>query len=339
VDNATPNTLGFLRIVVCTLLLSNVLWEDLASAALIPRSFVRPMGVMTLLNQVPGLAELPGNRGALLALQGTTAVLLLLGILSWKTRVVLPLAAVAYLIMGGILRHFTHFFHQSLAPFQVLIVLCLLPSGDGWSLDRLTRLARGEPLPPGHLATPFYGLCRLACWTPLCLVYLFAGISKIRNGTWLWWHPVNMRSIVAVDMLNPQPFHFGLDRHLFDAPDFVLALGGLATLAIEGGFCAVLFLPLARRILPPAASLMHLGIWLTEGVFFPDLLVFPLICWEARFLSPREESPVSPPFFPRAGRRIIPWISGSLLGLYMALIVFIHGPRLPSRSLIASPAA
>jgi len=336
---ATPDSLAAIRIVVCALLLMNALWEDLPSAAVVPTDFARPMGVMSLLNRLPaGIAQLPGNALGLFVLQGTTAGLLLMGIVGWRTRITLPLAALAYLLMGGILRQYTHFFHQCLAPFHVLIVLCLLPSGDGLSLDRLIRESRGETMPPRGQATSFYGLCRFLCWIPIALVYFFSGLSKIRNGSWLWWHPVNIRSIIAGDMLNPEQFDFGLGSRLFDAPDLLLALGGLATLAIECVFIAVLFLPLARRVLPPAASLMHLGIWLMEGVLFYDLIVLPLICWDVEPLAgklrklwrastateplpPGTESTTWPRRDSGTGQGTIPGFCAGLLGLFLAALL------------------
>src|SRR5207244_3372524 len=65
-----------------------------------------------------------------------TAVRLLAGAVGWHARAVLPLAAVGYLVFGGILRQYSAFYHAGLVPLYVLGVLCFTPCTDAWSMDR-----------------------------------------------------------------------------------------------------------------------------------------------------------------------------------------------------------
>src|SRR5205085_12147433 len=98
----------------------------------------------------------------------------------WRTRIVIPLCALASLVMQGILRENSFFWHQNLVPTYVLIVLSFTRCGDGWSLDRLLRIYRGQDVPDAAVAAARYGWARYACWIPISLTYASAGFSKLR---------------------------------------------------------------------------------------------------------------------------------------------------------------
>ncbi|NBC18390.1 MAG: hypothetical protein GVY18_13855, partial [Bacteroidetes bacterium] len=142
VGTATPGTIGAIRVLVCFVLLVSTLWEHLPSTAALPRELVHPMGVMTLLNLIPGFEAFTASPVALGIFQAMTATLLVLGMVGWRTRWVLPMAAVGYLILGGLLRQYAWFYHTGLLALYLLIVLAMVPSQDGWSLDRLRKLWR-----------------------------------------------------------------------------------------------------------------------------------------------------------------------------------------------------
>ena len=69
---------------------------------------------------------------------------LLLGVVGHGSRIVVPAAALCYLVMAGVLREYAWFYHTGLIPIYVLAVLSFTPCGDGWSLDRAIRIARGD---------------------------------------------------------------------------------------------------------------------------------------------------------------------------------------------------
>src|SRR5512145_1096063 len=103
VPPASARDLAAIRILVGGILLGSTLIEDVASTAALPRGLVQPMGVLDALYALPiGFTALVESAPALGALRWATAALLLLATVGWHTRVVLPLAAGAYLVLGGI---------------------------------------------------------------------------------------------------------------------------------------------------------------------------------------------------------------------------------------------
>ena len=275
VGDATPGSLGAIRMLTCGILLLHTLWEGLASSALLPQEMINtPGGVMRVLALLPiGFERFLANEAGLRAFQWLTGLFLFLGAIGWKTRITVPLGAVCYLLMGGIFRLYAWFYHQGVVPLYVMGVLSLVPCGDGWSVDRLRKVARGESVPPADRASPVYGWARYACWVVIALPYLAAGMSKLRNSGFFWWDATNMRVFLYRDTLNPMGFNSELSLWLSPAPDVVFALLGLVGLLGELLFVLVLFSRWARRILPFVAAGMHVGIFFLQNILFLDLIL------------------------------------------------------------------
>ena len=212
--------------------------------------------------------------------QRLTELLLLLGAVGWRTRVVIPLCALCTLVMQGILREYTGFWHQNLVPIYVLIALSFTPAGDGWSVDRLLRLYRGLPVPDAQRATPAYGWARYACWVPIALTYTSAGFSKLRADGFGWVSAINQKGLLFEQTLYPRAGNFSISLHLQQAPDFVFVFLGLAAVLGEALFIAVLFSRLARRILPALEILMHVGIVFLMNIVFFDLMLLLLVFYD-----------------------------------------------------------
>ncbi|MBI4004250.1 MAG: DUF393 domain-containing protein [Candidatus Omnitrophica bacterium] len=278
VGEATPGTLGAIRMLTCGILLLHTLWEGLASTALLPREMINtPGGIMRVLALLPiGFERFLANETALGVFQWVTGALLFLGAIGWRTRITVPLGAVGYLLMGGIFRLYAWFYHTGVIPVYVMAVLSLTPCGDGWSVDRLRKVARGAPVPPADRATAVYGWARYACWVVIALPYLAAGMSKLRNSGLTWWNATNMRIFLYRDTLNPMGFESELSLRLTSAPDAVFAVLGLVGLLAELVFVSVLFSRWARRILPFVAAGMHAGIFLLQNILFLDLMLLQL---------------------------------------------------------------
>lgn len=146
VGTATPGTLGAIRMVVCGILLANVLWEDLASTADLPVEMRVPLGVIKILHLLPiNFNGFLDSQILLTAWQWMTGAALFLAMIGLRTRIALPVATIGYLILGGIMREYSHNFHTCLIPLYCLIVLLGTPSQDGWSFDRLLAISRGQP--------------------------------------------------------------------------------------------------------------------------------------------------------------------------------------------------
>ncbi len=281
VEGATATSLAGFRILVCGVAFVMVLIEDLPSSALLPRGLIEWRGLVGPLRFVPGFTALLASPVALLAVELATLGALLAAALGWRARATLPLSAVGYLLVSGILRLYSRFFHTGLMPLLLLVTLCFTPCADALSVDRRRSPVRAsDPEAP----LPRYGWARWLCWLVLALGYFEAGLSKLRSGGLLWWHPDNLRDTVLTDSLNPMRFDFDGGLRLVAAPDLVFALMGLAALAVELTYPLVLVSRAARRVLPLAAIGMHVAILLLQNVAFFDQLALQLLFFDFRWL-------------------------------------------------------
>jgi predicted DCC family thiol-disulfide oxidoreductase YuxK len=279
VGNATPGSLGAIRMWTCAILLLTTLLEDFGSIAWLPAAVRQPQGLLGYLYPL-GLGALVASEMSLRAFQVVTELLLFLGVIGWRTRLVLPCAAVCHLVLLGVLIDYSFFWHQNLVALYVLMVLCFTPCSDGWSVDRLRKIARGHTVPDAERASPVYGWARYACWVVIALPYVQAGLGKLRDGGLFWWHATNMRTNLYMDTLNPREFDWAFSLQLVQAPDVFFALLGVFALCSETFFGLVLFSRLARRIFPVAALLMHIGIFLLQRVLFIDLILLQLLFFD-----------------------------------------------------------
>ncbi len=281
VGEATPGSLGVIRMLTCAILLTNTLWEDLGSSALLPREMINLRGIMKLLYFLPiGFDQFTANQGALNIFQMVTAVILFLALIGWKTRVMVPLGGLCYLLLGGILRHYAWYYHTGLIPTYLMLVLSFTPSGDGWSLDRLLKIFKGKPVPPADHPAAIYGWSRYACWVTLAVPYVAAGMSKLRNGGLFWWSADHMKMFLYRDTLAPMQFDWGLALKLNPAHNLPFILLGLSAVLGELTFGLVLFSRRARLIFPTTMAFMHFGILFLQNVFFFDLILLQLIFYD-----------------------------------------------------------
>ncbi len=278
VKGATPGQLAAIRILTCAILLGSTIWENLASSALLPAELRQPMGVMRIFYSLPLRPDrLVGDAGALEAFKWFTALILFCGMVGLATRIVIPLGALCYLLFGGILRQYSWFYHQGIMPLYLMMVLSFTPCGDGLSVDRLLKIARKRPLPPADRPAPVYGWSRFACWIAIALPYAEAGLSKLRNGGLFWWDAHNLRPLLYSAALEPVTPNWARSLRLTHAPDILFEALGIAAISIELAYGAVLFSRVARRILPYAASCMHVGILFLQNILFYDMLLLQLV--------------------------------------------------------------
>lgn len=292
---SSPRWLAQIRVIVCLVLLAFTVREDFAGIAALPASMRVDMGVIRWLYAVPGFAAFARDPAMLRAAQVVTALLLAAGAVGWRTRAVLPLAAVGTLLLGGIWRQYCHLYHTGLLPWYALAALCLTPCGDALSLDGRRRTARRlAPATAGRPASA-YGWSVLLCWAAIAVPYTLCGLSKLRSGGADWWSADNLRAILYVDNLQPMSFHLGLGLRLADAPDWLLSAAALGVVVAESAFVAVLVSRRARLVLPAAMAGVHLGILLFQHVPFPDLIVTQLIFYNLLGRPGRDSAPARPP--------------------------------------------
>lgn len=288
VGPATPGTLGALRMLTCTIALISTLWEDLPSTTLIPGELLRPMGVLSVLTTgplAPIAVPLIRNPAALELFQGITALFLVFGIIGLWTRFSIPAAAICYLFMGGMLRQYCWLFHTCLAPIYMLLLFCFLPSGDGWSIDRLRRVASGKPVPSPDVEQAIYGWGRYLCWLMIALYYMAAGLSKLSKCGIAWCDATNFRSYIYTDTLNPMQFNFSTGLLVRYLPDWMVSLMAACGMFGEILFGLVLISVTARYIMPIAMLLMHIGILFLQNILFFDLILIQLVFFDLSGLA------------------------------------------------------
>lgn len=287
VGEATPGDIGAIRVLVCAVLLISTLWEDVASTAALPREQIRPMGFIGLLYLLPiGFDRFAASPVALELFDRITSVLLIFGMVGWKTKWTLPGAAVCYLIFGGLLRQYAWFYHTGLLALYMLAVLAILPAQHGFSLDRWVRLRKGRPVVP-EMPSRRYGWMRYALWTTLALPYVMAGLSKIRNGGLYWWEASNFKFILFQSSLRPMEFDFDLSLALSSAPEAVFEVLAITALGGELLYGLVLFSRRARWLMPALMLLMHLGILFMQNILFFDLIILQAVFFNFRPLIRR----------------------------------------------------
>lgn len=278
VGMATAESLAAIRILICTILLVMTLWiEDVPSSALLPLAMQHSMGVLRYFYAIPGFASFVRSQAGLQVFEWGLALVLFLGAVGWRTRWVIPLGAVGYLLLGGIIRQYTWFFHTGLIPTYVLFVLALTPCGDALSIDRTLRIRRGAPVVQSDRPLPVYGWSRYACWLVIALPYVAAGASKLRRSGVMWSGAINMKAKIFASTLDPMQFDWGVALHLTQAPDVLFALLGIVGVYGELLYGTVLFSRIARWIMPTVMGLTHLGILFLQNIFFFDLIFLQLI--------------------------------------------------------------
>jgi hypothetical protein len=268
-----------IRVVVFGFLFANVLCRDLPSVAELPLHIRRPMGAMELLHQLPGWNRVYADEALLQWLKAATALAALLAASGTLTRASVPAATFLVLVHDGILREYSHFFHTGLVPAYCGAVLSFTPCGDGWSIDGLFRKHIGR-----ENRCARYGWSRYAIWVVVAGVYFCAGLSKLRNGGWCWWHGDNLKSMILNSNLDANYFQLRNSGFLAALPDPCFSALGVAGLVIELSFVLVLVSRLARLVLPLAAIGLHAGILFCQGIPFFDLIALQvvLLLWGAR---------------------------------------------------------
>jgi hypothetical protein len=276
VGEATPANLAALRIITCVALGYAAWTVDLGPAAHLPSVLRRSMGVMDLLYAVPAIDGLLQDPAALTGLRAATLALVTLGTVGAFTRISLPLAAALMIVLGGINRSSTYLNHAGICPLYALLVLCFTRCGDALSVDRWLNLRRGESVAP-NVPSSYYAWARHAVWLAVVMPYVLAGLSKIGNGTWLWWRGGNLQQLLYAAALWPNSTTHPLVSWLHALPRGVFTAAGVLTLIVELGMVLVLVSRTARRVLPVIAVLMHLCIGGMMGIDFADWAIMQLV--------------------------------------------------------------
>ncbi|GJM09378.1 MAG: hypothetical protein DHS20C11_16540 [Lysobacteraceae bacterium] len=315
VHGHTATHLAILRIAVCSILAINAAWEDLASSALIPIEFQRNMGVIELLEWVPGFVPLTQSPSALAAWQIATCLLLVLGALGLFTRWTLPLAAIGALVMGGILRQYSHLFHTMLLPMWMLFFLCFYRCADRLSLDRkIGWVHRSSPASAAHYAWGFY-----LCMIVMAVTYMSTGTSKIINGGADWFLGGTLKTYVLLDALGNQQFSNDLAASLLQTPEWIFDVLAFVAMYGELFYILVLFFAWARIVFPLLMLGLHLSIFLLMNILFFDLIALQLVVFIGPALWRRFAAPSGASDQSAAGASKSPLVAAVMLPLLVCV--------------------
>lgn len=281
VGEATPGTLGAIRALTCGILLLWTLVEDLPSVAWLPVEARHPLGVMQWLYALPlGLDRLVVSEAGLRLFQLFTEAVLFLGMVGFRTQVVIPLGAFCFFLLGGILRDYSFNWHQGWVPLYLISILSFTPCGDGWSVDRLLRVIRGLPVPDPSRALPVYGWSRYTCWVAVAVTYWETGLCKLRFGGISWGNADGLRATFYEDTLLPREYDWFWSLYLVDAPDWPLIFMGVFVLFFECLWIVVLFSRTVRKIWPVLTAIFHIGVFVLQKILFIDLILLQMVFYD-----------------------------------------------------------
>ena len=281
VGEATPGTLGAIRALTCGILLLWTAVEDLPSIAWLPVEARQPLGVMQWLYALPlGLNRLVASEVGLRAFQFVTEAVLFLGMIGYRTRLVVPLGAICFFLLGGILRDYSFNWHQGWVPLYLITILSFTPCGDGWSMDRLIRVVRGQPVPDPSRALPIYGWSRYTCWVAVAVTYWETGLCKVRFGGLNWGNADGLRATFYEDTLLPREYDWSWSLSLVHAPDWPLIFMGAFVLFFECLWIMVPFSSTARKIWPVLTATFHTGVFILQKILFMDLILLQTVFYD-----------------------------------------------------------
>jgi predicted DCC family thiol-disulfide oxidoreductase YuxK len=195
---------------------------------------------------------------------------LLFSAIGFCSRVAMGVAAVLGFYLLGLPHNYGHVYHFDALLVIASAVLACSRAGDGWSIDALVSSRDRDELPAsGEYTWPI----RMV-WVAMALVFLAAGVAKLRNGGLEWVTSDNMSILLmraTYHVSDADPISdFGL--WIAERPWLSRTVAGLS-LGVELGFVLSLVSHRARVLMVPAAFLMLVGIRVLMGPTFGGFLV------------------------------------------------------------------
>jgi len=274
-----PRNLAAARIIVAVHALWILLSRDIPALSRLPRAFW-----YTAWNEVaPRFLLFPGMAAVERWVEAGAAVALLMVALGVGVRYAAVVAALALYHLGPlqtlvatanpINRGFT-------IAILCLVVLAAAPCADRWSL-RTRREAAAEPW---EHTWPL----RLM-WLFVAEIYLFGAVGKLRVSGLDWFTAENLRRNLTL-YLHMHPGASDPFTAAFASRPLILQAAAFGVLLLEGAFILAVCSRPARRVMVPAALLMHLFILRTMRIVFANIAHLGLFVnwgWLADRLSQR----------------------------------------------------
>ncbi len=274
IRTADARSVALIRIVTATIMFAFVIWENYPSIARIPLALRTSTGLVGLCPIKSPLCQTLYDRSFLTGVHMLTLLALAMTALGWKSRGSAAVAAIGCLLLGGIARQFTNYYHTGMIPMYLLFVLPLTPCGDAWSIDARKRSGRG------FRSAENYGWARFALWSVIALLYVNAGLSKFATGTLDWFHPDNIRRHIVTDCIQQKGWNFNGGLLLVEASDRFVTIFAAAGVAVELAAVLLLFSRIARFVLPWVLLVFHLTIFYFQNVPFFEMMVLPFVFLE-----------------------------------------------------------
>ena len=248
----------------------------------------------------------PLQPSALDVLQAVWRIALALCSVGLFTKVSAIVAAVLGFYLLGLPHNFGQTFHVDALLVIAMTILAFSRAGDAYSIDALLarRARHHRPAASGEYTWPIRMI-----WLAMSLVFLAAGIAKLRWGGLAWITSDNMRIVLmrAVYHVSDADPLTDAGLQIAASPWLTHVLAG-STVMIELAFIASLFHPVARAVCVPAAFLLLVGIRALMGPRFAPFLVanvfwvpwdvlagyaLRLLAWKRRTVPSLLESPTS----------------------------------------------
>jgi len=284
-EPALPTRLGFARAIFFACLFAAYLGEDFSAWGDVDRAFWMPMPAFAALHLAPAAPA------ALQALEAAWRIALAASALGVFTRASMIVSFVLGFYLLGLPHNFGHTYHFDALLVITLGILACSRAGDAFAL----RPARVRRVRSGEYTWPIR-----AVWVMMALVFLAAGLAKLRHGGLAWIASPTMSIVLtraAYHVSDADPIT-GLGLWIA-AHEWLSRTLAATALVIELGFVSALFSRRARTIFVPAAFAMLVGIRVLMGPTFGAFLVANV------FWVPWERVPAWVPLLWLAPRRLL----------------------------------
>jgi len=258
-ENARPQTLGLVRVVVFSIWLVKIIPDPFFFLAELPRSIFKPAGVLRIVPEAAWQWLLDAD--VLNVFKIVVVVLLALAVLGIRPyRLIAILCAVCLTLHQGLVRSFTFVNHQELAALFCVYALAIFPAADGLSIAKPARKHSSPHIYPAALLT-----MTILLLLPYCAIAAFRIVNSapaiFLDDSLAYW----FGSLSGLDADG-----WSLGKWMLRQP-LLLAISNIGFPIITGfellaPLC--LIMPRFRRVWVVVMVLFHCLSWMILNIFF-----------------------------------------------------------------------